>query len=278
MGYKSILVNLSGAHGHPYALATAIAVARACDAHLEGIYVYEPPYYRYEFAYGAITADLEAQDQKARDAAEEAVKDFRNQAQQAGLQNVEWFYTSGDLLATLTRRSHAADLVITEQLTPETDETHVGADLPADLAIACGCPVLVVPRDEAATAVPKRILIAWNGSRESARAVLDALPLLTRAEAVQILVAPRSTDEMESSTGREVQRLLRHHGVDAQIEQVKQPDAGGAAHAIIGHAHAFGAELICMGAYGHSRLREIVLGGVTWRMLRRSALPLLMSH
>lgn len=277
MSYKSILVNLSGPRGRPYAQAIAISLAREFSAHLEGVYVYEPPYYRYEFAYGSIADELKAQDKKAREAAEKAIRQFRAQAQQAGVENTEWYYTGGDLFATLERRSRGADFVVTEQLAPDENNPRISPDLPAVLAIACGCPVLVVPQKDIA-AVPKRALIAWNGSREAARAVVDALPLLKRADAVQILIAPKSTDKTESYASGDIQRLLRHHGVTARIAEAKNFDGHTTTSVILSHAHSFKADLICIGAYGHSRLRELTLGGVTWHMLRESTVPLFMSH
>jgi nucleotide-binding universal stress UspA family protein len=135
----------------------------------------------------------------------------------------------------------------------------------------------VVPYIQKAPVKLDRILICWDGSRPAARAIADALPLLVRAKAIEILVVASERDKSGELTGTNMHRHLGRHGIAAEIKRIA---AGGVdvAATILSHAADSGAQFMVLGGYGHSRLREFILGGVTRNILAAMTVPVLMSH
>jgi nucleotide-binding universal stress UspA family protein len=186
----------------------------------------------------------------------------------------EWRTVTGSIEAGLTHLACAADLVILGQ--PDPQRLLVDLAAPEDVILACGRPVLVVPYDAELDHVGERVLAAWNGGREATRAVHGALPLLGRSNATMVVLIDAPT-EQEVELGRGMVRHLVRHGIDAKLDLGK---SGGlpVADVIVARAADHDSDLIVMGAYGHSRLREMVLGGATRDMLRSMTVPVLMSH
>lgn len=151
--------------------------------------------------------------------------------------------------------------------------------LPEHVLLASGVPVLVVPNDWQTDAIGERIVIAWNASKEARRAVADALPLLTKAKFVTVLVVDpgKSGQRHGEEPGVDIARHLARHGVPVEVEQVA---SGGIpiADVILSHATKRAADLLAIGAYSHARSAEIVLGGVTRTILKQMALPVLISR
>jgi nucleotide-binding universal stress UspA family protein len=170
-----------------------------------------------------------------------------------------------------------ADLVLLVQKDPTWPlSSHLDVD--DSVILGSGRPVMLVPNDGLASASARRILVAWNGTREASRAVFDAVPLLQQAEAVKIISV--STDEFEPDPeDREYDicsTLVRHNIKCTATEHI-------ASHADVGQSLAqqavdHRADLIVMGCYGHSRLREFVFGGASRHLLRHMTIPVLMSH
>lgn len=208
----------------------------------------------------------------------EVEQTFRNELKQTNVDG-EWTTFEHASLEPIDARARCADLIIVGH-PPSRWQPELRDDiLPAQLALACGRPVLAVPSSQALGTPGERILIAWNGSREAARAVSDAMPFLEHAAFVTLL----AVDPLYRSTEEAVQELsqivtyLKRHGVVAE-RYVVQAAEHAVADAIMYHAKRTGCDLIVMGAYGHSHTREIVLGGVTRRLLKSMPLPILMSH
>lgn len=183
---------------------------------------------------------------------------------------LEWRPVAGDSNGELVRLARQADLTVFPPRAVARLARH-SIDA-ATLALDCGGPVLVVPDDWSAGSVGRRVLVAWNGSRESSRAVRDAWPFLEAAEALTVLmVSPEAESDVD------LLGWLRAHGCTASLEIDRRPDA----HAVdavrdwVGNTRA---DLVVMGLYGRSRLREFVLGGVSRAMLDRPPAPLLLSH
>jgi nucleotide-binding universal stress UspA family protein len=171
-----------------------------------------------------------------------------------------------------------ADLAIVGQLDPDNEAP--GSPLsPADVLLDSGRPALVVPYVGRFADVGQRVLIGWNASREAARAVNDALPLLARAAQVTVLaVNPRvGTMHHGATPGADIAAHLARHGITVTVEiaHVTELDAS---DTLLNRAADLGADLIVTGAYGRSRMRELVLGGVTRDLLRRMTVPVFMSH
>ena len=142
-----------------------------------------------------------------------------------------------------------------------------------------GRPLLVIPDLKKVFDLPKRVIIAWNESREAARAVHDALPILTSAEYVQIIsVSKGDQKEKENMIRCEyLQRHLKHHEIDAEVFAPER-SLKGTGYTIYESALEVNAELIVMGAYGHSRFKQIMLGGSTKFLIENSTLPLFVSN
>lgn len=178
----------------------------------------------------------------------------------------------------LAHNARNADLVIVG----EPDSDHSGADealLVETAFMDTGRPALVVPQAGARRLPPGRVLVAWDGSREAARAVHDGLPLLRAAEEVIVLIADvgRRDGRFGVQPGAGLVAHLGRHGVNACVKTVESGGKG-MADVILAQAGDEQVDLIVMGGYGHSRLREMMLGGVTRRMLERMTLPVLFAH
>jgi nucleotide-binding universal stress UspA family protein len=185
----------------------------------------------------------------------------------------EWELAVGLPAPYVTRRAQAIDLVILGQRTPDHA---TGLDAPEEVVLACGRPVLVVPYAGHRDRIGETAIVAWNGSREAARAVQDALPLLAASASVTVLlVNPEEDADIEDADGL-VGHLARH-GLNAQKRIVRE-DILAVSDVVLTQVAALGADLLVMGAYGHSRLREMILGGVTREILRKMSVPILMAH
>jgi nucleotide-binding universal stress UspA family protein len=140
-----------------------------------------------------------------------------------------------------------------------------------------GRPVLIVPNDHSDSRIGSRVLVAWSGQRESARAVFDALPVLKTSEEVRIVrVAPTSGEDTLAWTSDIASTLMRH-GVNCDRTHVVALEEG-VGETLAQSAKDFGADLVVMGCYGHSRFREFVLGGASRYFLTEAKIPVLMSH
>jgi nucleotide-binding universal stress UspA family protein len=138
--------------------------------------------------------------------------------------------------------------------------------------------VFLVPNRRPAKAMLKRIVVAWNGSRESARALAEALPYLHKAtEAAVVFVDDKSPMEAEAMLGLDAVNHLKHHDINAVLHRVRMRD-NDVGMTLIAEARRLEADLIVMGAYGHSRVREWLLGGATYTLLHKAPVPLLIAH
>jgi nucleotide-binding universal stress UspA family protein len=173
--------------------------------------------------------------------------------------------------------AYYADLVIVAR-PDSTGQTAGPPGLAESLVLTSGRPIIIFPPLATVSKV-RRILVAWNAHREAIRAVADALPLLARAEAVEVLVVEdqHHAVDHEQEPGVDMARHLARHGVQVAVRRL--PSGGDAVgHLLLSQAVSFGADLVVMGAYGHSHLSEWVFGGVTRTVLHAASLPVLMSR
>ena len=285
MAFKSILVHQSE---DPRAIARrelALELARVHEAHLTALYVEPatqiPSYVRVDIPDEA----LEEQRQRARARAEEAKAEFRAAGERAGV-SVEWRGIEGSATEKAESRARYCDLAVVGQTDPEQA---VGSayDVAEELVMAAGRPVLTIPFAGTFERVGARVLVAWDGTREASRAVHDALPLLVRAK--QVIVYRVNPPGGPHIAGADLATHLARHGVEAEAHHTvsKLPSAETAvigarslsiADLLLSAASDFGVDLMVMGAYGHSRLRELVLGGTTRYIFQHMTVPVLMSH
>jgi nucleotide-binding universal stress UspA family protein len=214
---------------------------------------------------------------------------------------LELRFADGDPAEVLQTHSRTSDLMVISQRDPAGDGG-LARGQSARLLLGAACPVLIVPHigwaaEQVGSTAPRplqRALVAWSDTRESARALHDAMPLLARASHVELVSfadASHGDTQVRRASLREVAEYLARHGVQAATEVLRQgepslgermrrgwvPDVT-AADALLSHAADVHADFIVMGGYGHSRLRELVLGGVTRTMLDAMTVPVLMSH
>jgi nucleotide-binding universal stress UspA family protein len=278
MRYKDLLVQVDDTRSCAKRIDLAVALAVVHEAHLTGVYIVsEPSPASFVGVPGELLADLQ---QKARERANLALGRFAEMAKrnQIGFETRvdRVLYTEvADALATNARY---ADLVILGQHDPD-DPAGGPRYLPEEVILGSGRPALIVPYIGPATTFGERVIVAWDASREAARAVNDALPLLQRAKAVGVVTVNPGDKPFGhgEEPGADIGLHLARHGIKVEVQRVEAHDLD-TANAILSHVANEGADLLVMGAYGHSRLREIVLGGVTRTILAEMTVPVLMSH
>jgi nucleotide-binding universal stress UspA family protein len=184
----------------------------------------------------------------------------------------------GDLPSAVLDHARASDLVVVSQADPDWELSGL-FDFPERLVMESGRPILMVPYAGTYGEIGKRVTVAWSGKRESARAVFDALPLLKSAEAVTLLCVVGSGVEGEPGElpGTQIAAALARHGVKVTVQKSVAEEIG-VADDILSRLADNGSDLLVMGAYGYSRLREMVFGGVTRQIFRHMTVPTLMSH
>ena len=188
----------------------------------------------------------------------------------------EWRAGSGDLASVIGTHARYADLAVMGQAA-EDDEAD-DPELPTVVATVTGRPVLIVPRAGRFGETGKRVLVCWNASREATRAITDAMPILQRADRVTVLAVNPSDEAGHGAVpGADISHYLARHGVRAEANRTYADDID-VADAILSRASDLGCDLIVMGAYGHSRVREWIFGGVTRSIMRTMTRPVLISH
>lgn len=205
-------------------------------------------------------AMIEAQQQEFDRTANAIEAVVKAEAARTGF-DVEWRSEEGDAVGIAGVHARYADLVV------------AAPDLARDLVFSAAAPVLAFPEGSKTTAAV-RVMIAWNGSREAARAVRDAMPLIETAETVMVVVVDPPAGR---PIGMDLGRALGRHGIKADVRE-RLSDGGDVGAILLEEARTSGAELLVMGAYGHSRLREWVLGGATEEALGEAKIPVLLSH
>jgi nucleotide-binding universal stress UspA family protein len=202
---------------------------------------------------------------------------FRETLQLDGISGGDWQLFGAGESENLLAVARAADLVIYPQDSAEYRlPTGFG---PEDIVVAAGRPLLIVPHSGTFSGLGRRVLVAWDGSREAARAAHDALPLLRKAELVTLLtVSRRESDFEHHRPGLErLRKNYERHGIAAGTEE-KLSDGQVVSDVLLSWAADSGADLIVAGAYHHSQLRESLFGGVTRDLLGRMTVPVLLSH
>jgi len=281
MSYKDLLVGLDSDASARERIEIAAALAERFAAHLVGLYPLLMPEAPRHFGYydpalhNPFFEELRA---GARDAADKTREVFEHIAGLHGV-SAEWREIPEGADADPAVHARYADLAILGQLDPDSGEPDMIRPRPEQVTLASGRPILVVPYAGNFPNLGRRVVIGWNASREAARAVNDAMPLLTAAEIVSILTidpreGPRAHGELP---GADISLHLARHGVKAEIERTVSADLP-VGEALLSRAADLGADLLVMGAYGHSRARELLLGGATRSLLRSMTLPVLMSH
>jgi nucleotide-binding universal stress UspA family protein len=272
MAYRTILLELLDDPQNDPRIECGRKLAARFEAELVGIHVSPPPFIPVGFGEGAAYVGpeiFEAQREANRLVRERVEAAFRRLCDPARMA-VRDVYEEGDPADVMAETARGADLTVVAQPASSGIDA-LGPQPIHHIILSSGGPVLMLPRDGLGDTVGQRVVVAWNGSREAARAVKDALPFLTAAETVLVIAA----GEDAATSLDAVSSLLKRHGVPVTVKQIEPGHGAGAT--LLGVAQAERADLLVMGAYGHSRLREIVLGGATREVLRDAHLPVLLS-
>jgi nucleotide-binding universal stress UspA family protein len=276
MSYKTLLVHVDDGKNCASRIGVAIDLAQAHRAHLVGLFaisdIQVPGYVAVEIGPRKL-AEIEERARRAQ--AEAASALFHRLAAAADLTGVEWRTSSADAVAAVRLHARYADLVVVGQ--PSTDDgSSVNADFVEQVALTVGRPVVIVPYAGTFHAPGRKVLVAWNGGREATRALTDALPILRAAQSVRLIEFDARPND-KRMPGADIGLYLARHGVKVEVstEPAEDIDVG---NQILSRVADYDIDLIVMGAYGHSRVREMLLGGVTRTVLQSMTAPVLMSH
>jgi nucleotide-binding universal stress UspA family protein len=273
MAIKNILVQLVPYVQEDALIELAAGLANTHGAKLSGLCVL-PLTQIPGFARAYVTDEMMAQQRRQSVEAVEGVKSAFVAAAEAQGVPSDWVQANGDPRAIAIQRSRCADLIMVSQSQPGRP-TGNGYDLAEELVLTSGRPVLAVPYVGSYPTAGSLVMVAWNGTREATRAVHDALPIL--AEAKRVIVFGVNPQETEQIASAEITEHLILHGVKAEAHHTVAPDLE-VGDALLSSISDYGVDMLVMGAYGHSRLREFALGGATRHLLRHMTAPVLMSH
>lgn len=287
MTYRTVLVHVDDSARAAERIAVAADIARRCGAHLVGAALTGVSRRLYQ------SARPEADDPTMalhlaflRERAQHALAGFTRQLEHGAAASFEARLVDDEAGAGISLHARGADLIVLGQIQPDQPAPALMSDFPGYVLVNAGRPVLIVPYAGQVAAVGREVLVSWNASKEAARALLLALPLLQQAARVHLAVldAPPGSRALADAQAPEPLAFLARHGINAELS-VHTLDARrgarrqrGIGEALLSLATDRSADLLVMGAYGHSRVRESLLGGVTRTVLEAMTIPVLMAH
>ncbi|TAM04423.1 MAG: universal stress protein [Paraburkholderia sp.] len=279
MSFKTVMVHLDTSARANTRLTLALKLARRFGAHLDGLFAaFEPPVREFYVLSGhADYYDIYRRERTERRAAIERL--FHAELTRARVDGT-LTATDGDAVTAVMQRSRTADLTILGQSNPDDAESYVGEHFTETVLMGAGGPVLLMPYTGSFESVGQRVLVAWNGSREAARAVHDAMPFIAQAEHVAIAAdaATLTVAPSQASSADLAAMLARQRGTDVDVIRVERAPSWSTGDALLSYAADGEYDLLVMGAYGHARIQELVLGGATRSILAMMTRPVLMSH
>lgn len=278
MALKDMIVHVDDRPQSDDRLRTAMGLAETHGAHLTAVYAipraYIPPYAEVHISQEI----LDAQAKAAAESADRVRAKFEELTAGKGL-NVEWRAQEGDVAQVLGFHSRYADLTIVGQPDPADSLFAGDRDMPDRLVLTAGRPVLVIPFTGAGLTVGKRVMVAWDAGVLASRAVHDAMPMLEAAEKVTVMIVNPGIDHEgdRRDPGADISAHLARHGISVEADHVTSDEID-IGNMLLSRAADMSVDLMVMGAYGHARWSEMLLGGVTNRVLTNMTVPVLMSH
>jgi nucleotide-binding universal stress UspA family protein len=274
---KDLVVNLTLEAARDPAAEFAISIATAFEAHIAAIAFAFDPVVTPAVLDGLSSTWVDAQREESRAAAKAAIDRFETAAKREGLSaEHRVFQTSlGDAISLFGKIARRFDLSVVKQQEPDRPN---GDDLVVEAALfQSGRPAVVVPYIQKAPLKLDRIVVAWDGSHGAARAIGDAMPFLHRAKAIDIVMVANGRTQKDEVPGVEIAHHLARHGLKVDVRELVAEDID-VANTILSYAADNAVDFIVMGGYGHSRLREFVLGGTTRGILQTMTVPTLIAH
>ncbi len=279
MTYKTVLVHVDQSQQSETRVRLAAQIATSQHAHLVGVAM--TGISRYVFDHGAFDPKdpvfahhLDHLHQHAR----ASLLAFDKAAAFIGADEVEARLVDDEAAGGVTLHARYADIAVIGQFDPAAVVPGVMSNFVETVVLNSGRPVLVVPHAGQHTGKFIRVVIAWDGGLAASRAIAGALPLLKQAGTTEVVVlnTGESVDTHGEQPGADLALYLARHGIKVNV--VERRSTGDAGEALLSAAADLGADLIVMGAYGHTRFREVVLGGVTRTVLHSMTVPVLMAH
>lgn len=272
---KDIIVSLSNETGSGV-VGYAISFAAKFDAHLTGIAFAEDPFVPGSMFDGVSASLIAGYQQESKNAAKATAAKFEEAGRGSGITLESRVINSsleglGDTFGRLARRYDISIVGQSNRKGPAQTLIIEGA------LFDSGRPVLVVPYTQRAGFTAERALLCWDGSRSAARAFSDALPIIQGSKTVEVVTIAAKDDKKGEIAGADIAHHLARHGIKTVLNRVIAPETD-IPNTILSHAADTSADLIVMGGYGHSRLREFVLGGATRGILESMTVPTLLSH
>jgi nucleotide-binding universal stress UspA family protein len=274
---KDLVVNLTVGADRDAAAQFAVSIAQAFEAHITGIAFAFDPIITPTVMDGLSAAWVDTQRIDNRAAAQAAIDRFEAAAARQGLSAEHRLIEAslGGAAGLFGRMARRFDLAVVGQMEPDRmapDTLFVESAL-----FESGRPIVVVPYIQNEGLKLGRVLVCWDGSRNAARAMADAMPFLRRGTAIEIVTVSDGRGAKDEIAGADIGQHLARHGLAVEVKRLVADDTD-VASTILSYAADCAADFIVMGGYGHSRLREFVLGGMTRSMLGAMTVPALMSH
>lgn len=280
MTYRTLLVHVDNSRQCRARLELAVDLARRLPAHLTGIYLpFRPPAFPdvTRSAGAGLPPPPEPESDDKRLAHAEQM--FRDICQRQGV-SPEWLTPQYEENSEIRTHARYADLVIVGQQDRNDPETSPAVGFVESAVLGGGRPVLILPYAGKLPKAFNNILLAWDGGREAARAAADAMPLLMAAKTVHVMHVGRGDrpDDLGPIPGLDIGMFFARHGVNVEVTPERGTTDISIAETLLSRAADMSIDLIVMGGYGHSRMQEWVLGGVTRTLLETMTVPVLMSH
>jgi nucleotide-binding universal stress UspA family protein len=279
MPYKSILVHVDESNHVDARIEIAAKIAMTEDAHLIGVAMTGISRFLYQtMAFNQDASVINPYFDTLRQQAGNALKRFEGIVAKIGVPSYESRLADDEAAGGISLHTRYCDLAVLGQYNPEEFYSTLNSDLPEYVVMNSACPVLIVPYAGSFKKITDKILIAWNASMEATRTIHNAIPLLKQATMVDLAVFnPESrADAHGQQPGADIALYLSRHGITVNVMQ--ETTDGDIGNALLSLAADLNTDMLVMGCYGHSRFREILLGGATRTILQSMTIPVLMSH
>jgi len=275
MNWKTVLVHLDNSRACQARMQFSFDLARRFDAHVIGLYLVCQDLAHHLFG-PAEREKRSAYERDQRVALEAAHERFERAAKLAAV-SAEWRAPAGSPAQAVTLHGRHADVLVLGQDDPDDPAAFVARGFVEETVLQAGRPVLLVPRSADIRGVADNIVIAWDDSREAARAVADALPLLQRARFVEIVTVERHKNE-QAPAGIDISAYLDRQRVRASFVSMPRLRGDSTGLTLLDRANSVHTDMLVTGAFAHWRGLERVLGGVTRTLVEGTTMPLLFSH